>query len=151
MANYFLPFSSFPVDGPSHHIPPALAPAGEPDRYYHSFVAGWLGGYFVWGRYSSVNHQIILYLASRILVGLVKRGWEQIHGTPHHHPSSALQHPKLYPFMAATVWGIVMALFEESPHVLHRSLRTSMDEIYRYQLSNLSARSEERSEDKRES
>jgi hypothetical protein len=38
---------------------------------------------------------------------------------------------KLYPFSAALVWGTVMALFEESPHVLHPSLKMSMDEIYR--------------------
>jgi hypothetical protein len=28
-----------------------------------------------------------------------------------------------------------MVLFEESPHVLHKSLKQSMDEIYRYQFS----------------
>mmetsp|Transcript_26215 Transcript_26215/g.26644 ORF Transcript_26215/g.26644 Transcript_26215/m.26644 type:complete len:248 (-) Transcript_26215:440-1183(-) len=104
---------------------------GQPERPYHSLLAGATGGYFVWGRYSSVNHQIILYLTSRILVGLAKRGWELIFQKPSHSPSSIFQHTKTYPMMAATVWGIVMLLFEESPHVLHRSLKASMDEIYR--------------------
>jgi len=104
---------------------------GQPERPYHSLLAGAIGGYFVWGRYSSVNHQIILYLTSRILVGLAKRGWELIFQKPSHSPSSIFQHTKTYPMMAATVWGIVMMLFEESPHVLHRSLKASMDEIYR--------------------
>eukprot|EP00934_Nitzschia_sp_Nitz4_P000068 Nitzschia sp. Nitz4//scaffold39_size137210//119085//119947//NITZ4_003220-RA/size137210-augustus-gene-0.187-mRNA-1//1//CDS//3329550446//68//frame0 len=130
------------VDGPTHHLPPSLAPPGEPDRYYHAFLSGWLGGYFVWGRYSSVNHQIVLYLASRVLVGLAKRGWERIHGKPHHDPESLLQHPRTYPLLAALVWGMTMVLFEESPHVLHRSLKASMDEIYRYQLSNVSSSSD---------
>lgn len=41
---------------------------------------------------------------------------------------------KAYPLGAAAVWGIVMALFEACPHVLHPSLKRSMDEIYRFQL-----------------
>lgn len=132
------------VDGPSHHLPPALAPPGEPDRYYHSFMAGWIGGYCIWGRYSSVNHQVVLYLTSRVVVALTKRAWEKFHGTSHQHPSSLMQHPKLYSLAAATVWGIVMVLFEESPHVLHPSLRSSMDEIYRYRMSStLSAKSDD--------
>ena len=105
--------------------------AGHPERPYHSLLAGAAGGYFVWGKYSSVNHQIILYLTSRITIGLVKRGWERIYHKPSSSPTSIFQHPKTYPMVAATVWGIVMLLFEESPHVLHRSLKTSMDEIYR--------------------
>jgi peroxisomal membrane protein 4 len=105
--------------------------AGQPERPYHSLLAGAAGGYFVWGKYSSVNHQIILYLTSRIAIGLVKRGWEHIYQKPSSSPTSIFQHPKTYPMVAATVWGIVMLLFEESPHVLHRSLKTSMDEIYR--------------------
>lgn len=104
----------------------------------HALIAGACGGYFVFGRYSSVNHQIVLYLTSRVIVGLAKHAWEKIHGTPHHN-SPVLQHRRTYPILAATVWGLVMALFEESPHVLHNSLKQSMDEIYRSQLSSLSS------------
>ncbi|KAG7358946.1 Tim17/Tim22/Tim23/Pmp24 family protein [Nitzschia inconspicua] len=130
------------VDGPfskgTHSLPASMA--GHPERPYHSLIAGACGGYFVWGRYSSVNQQIVLYLTSRVLVGLAKRTWEHVHGKPHHEEqSSILQHPKTYPLLAAAVWGLVMVLFEESPHVLHRSLRASMDEIYRFQLSHLSS------------
>jgi peroxisomal membrane protein 4 len=117
--------------------------AGHPERPYHALIAGATGGYFVFGRYSSVNNQIVLYLSSRVLVGLAKLAWERIHGTSHQH-SSVLQHPKTYPLLAATVWGLVMALFEESPHVLHRSLKQSMDEIYRFQLPSLSTISDDR-------
>jgi peroxisomal membrane protein 4 len=131
------------VDGPfhkgTHNLPASMA--GHPERPYHSLIAGACGGYMVWGRYSSVNHQIVLYLTSRVLVGLVKRAWEHVHGKPHHDntSSSILQHPKIYPSMAAAVWGLVMVLFEESPHVLHKSLKASMDEIYRFKLSSLSS------------
>jgi peroxisomal membrane protein 4 len=129
------------VDGPfskgTHNLPSSMA--GHPERPYHSLIAGACGGYVVWGRYSSVNQQIVLYLTSRVLVSVVKRSWEQIHGIPHHHSSSILQHPKTYPLMAAIVWGLVMVMFEESPQLLHPSLKASMDEIYRYQFSSLSS------------
>ena len=127
---------SLMVDGPFSHDSKATK-AGEPERPYHSLIAGAAGGYIVWGRYSSVNYQITLYLTSRILVGLAKRGWEHVRQRPGHfgdgssNTTSILQHPRTYPLVAATVWGIVMLLWEESPHVLHRSLRKSMDEIYR--------------------
>lgn len=133
------------VDGPfsegTHTLPESMA--GHPERPYHALVAGATGGYYVWGRYSSVNYQIVLYLTSRVIVGLAKRTWEKIHGIPvhHDHHTSILKHPKTYPLLAATVWGIVMALFEESPHVLHRSLKQSMDEIYRHQPSWISTSS----------
>jgi peroxisomal membrane protein 4 len=135
-------FLTLLVDGPP---PPAGTPqlpasvAGYPETPYHALVAGAAGGYLIWGRSSSVNHQIVLYLTSRVIVGLAKRGWERVRGTPHDHPTTLLQHPKTYPVLAAIVWGLVMVLFEESPHVLHRSLRSSMDEIYRYQLSKISS------------
>lgn len=126
----------FLVDGPSHHLPASMARAGHPERGFHSFVAGWIGGYFIWGDYTSINHQLLLYLISRIQIGLIKKVWEGFHGTPHDDPSSALQHPHLYPLIAASAWGVVMSLFEDSPHVLHRSLRSSMEEIYRYRLTD---------------
>jgi len=139
---------SLVVDGPfgsvnNNSVGTTSVKAGEPERPYHSLLAGAVGGYIVWGRYSAVNYQIVLYLASRILVGLAKRGWEHVYQRPGHFDgdnknntlnpgaSSILQHPQTYSLVAATVWGIVMLLFEDSPHVLHRSLKKSMDEIYR--------------------
>lgn len=134
---------SFASVNNNNNVDTTSVKAGEPERPYHSLLAGAVGGYIVWGRYSAVNYQIVLYLASRILVGLAKRGWELIYQRPGHFDgdnknntsnsgaSSILQHPQTYPLVAATVWGIVMVLFEDSPHVLHRSLKKSMDEIYR--------------------
>ncbi|KAL7528073.1 hypothetical protein ACHAXR_002252 [Thalassiosira sp. AJA248-18] len=102
---------------------------GLPERPYHAFLAGAVGGYLVWGRYSGVNYQLILYLTSRILVGCVKLASEK--GIP---PFSwkGLAFSKTYPWAAAGIWGTVMMLFEEYPDVLHPSLRRSMDEIYRF-------------------
>jgi peroxisomal membrane protein 4 len=134
-------FLSSTVDGPfaaGRGVPTSIA--GHPERPYHALVAGSLGGYFVWGRYSRINHQIILYLTSRVLLGLSKRAWERYYNSSHTN-SKILQHPRAYSLFSAGIWGIVMILFEESPHVLHRSLKQSMDEIYRYQLSSSSSNS----------
>ena len=66
-----------------------------------------------------------------MLVGLIKHA-------VHHHPqeesssNSLVHHPQAYPVSAAVVWGLVMALFESNPKVLHKSLKQSMEEIYRY-------------------
>jgi len=124
------------VDGPLiPGVEPALvratahsngrSPPGHPERSHHALLAGAVGGYLVWGRYSSVNYQIVLYVTSRVLASLCKR---------HLHvrlPESVRQ--RGYPLAAATVWALVMLLFEEDPDVLHPSLRSSMEEIYRIQ------------------
>jgi len=109
--------------------PSVSTPAGLPQQPYHAFLAGAVGGYIVWGRYSSVNYQLILYLASRILVGCIKLAREK--GI---RPFSwkKLEFANSYPYGAAVIWGTVMMLFEEYPEVLHPSLRRSMDEIYRF-------------------
>jgi peroxisomal membrane protein 4 len=105
---------------------PALAPPGRPAASWHPLVAGALGGWLVWGNYSGVNYQIVLYLLSRILVGgarvAAKRGvW----------PFRALSFRQSYPWGAAAVWALVMWLFEAHPDALDGSLRRSMDFLYR--------------------
>ena len=122
------------VDGPLIPGEGALVRAtgsapGHPERSHHALVAGAVGGYLVWGRYSSVNYQIVLYLTSRVLAALCKR---------HVRLPEALQR-RGYPLVAAIVWGLVMLLFEEDPDVLHPSLRTSMEEIYRIRDGNKSS------------
>ena len=102
---------------------------GLPEHPYHAFLAGAIGGYCIWGKYSSVNYQLVLYLTSRIIVGCIKLAREK--GYP---PFSwkRLTFHNSYPYGAALIWGTVMMLFEEYPNVLHPSLRRSMDEIYRF-------------------
>jgi hypothetical protein len=114
------------------------APPGHPEHTYHSFVAGAVGGYFVWGRYSAVNQQIVLYLASRVLVGMWNRAMQERRRRDGTHSSNDRVEKRQpgggtsYPILAAAIWGIVMALWEESPNVLQSSLQKSMDEIYRH-------------------
>lgn len=117
----------YKVDGSYRDQPLLERDSGYPERYHHALIAGAVGGYFVWGRYSNVNHQVVLYLTSRVLVGLGKKAANHLNIS--HHTSNS------YPFFAAVIWGMVMALFEDSPEVLHSSLKKSMDEIYRYKLT----------------
>lgn len=109
-----------------------LSLPGHPERPHHALVAGMVGGYMVWGRYSSVNYQIVLYLTSRVLVALWKQHDYRI-------LPNALRE-RTYAIAAAVVWGVVMLLFEESPDVLHPSLKSSMDEIYRFRQSSMPTR-----------
>ena len=66
--------------------------------------------------------QINLYLLSRIIYGLVKLGSEK----------GYIPQPKgpTFPWFAATVWGIVLWMFEyHKPH-LQPSLQSSMTYLY---------------------
>jgi hypothetical protein len=45
-------------------------------------------------------------------------------------------HPRAFSCISALMWGLAMMLYEESPHVLNPSLKSSMDEIYRYNLQS---------------
>jgi len=89
---------------------------------WHSFVAAFIGGYFVFGDNNPINNQIVLYLFSRILVGLVKAGVK--------HGYIARPKIKVFPWFAALVWGTVLWLFEYERDTLQDSLRSSMTYLY---------------------
>ncbi|CAK4687307.1 hypothetical protein LEN26_000157 [Aphanomyces euteiches] len=97
----------------------------NPVRPLHAAIAGAAGGYIVWSKYSGVNYQIVLYLFSRVLIGLVKLASEK--GLPIMKDYSFKQ---VYPVLACATWGVVMWLFEFHGHVLHPSLSKSMDFLY---------------------
>lgn len=99
--------------------------AGKPARPWHAAVAGGIGGYLVWGRYSSVNFQVVMYLMSRVAIAAVRVAAAR--GVP---PFRSHTFPRVYPLLAAGVWASVMWLFENEPHSLHPSLRKSMDFLY---------------------
>lgn len=106
---------------------------GYPDRIHHAIVAGGIGGFIVWGKYSSINYQILLYLSSRVAVALVQLAREK---GIHPFRLKRMIFKNVYPIYAAIIWGIVMALYEGSPNHLHPSLKKSMDEIYRWIVKN---------------
>jgi len=105
-----------------------VQPPGFPEKSLHAAIAGASGGYIVWGRYSSVNYQILLYLSSRVLIGIMSLAREK------QIPPfcwDRCNFEDIYPLKAAVTWGVVMYLFEKYPYVLHSSLKRSMDEVYR--------------------
>ncbi|KAL5006985.1 hypothetical protein ScPMuIL_015791 [Solemya velum] len=91
-------------------------------KQHHAFLAAFVTGYFVFGKYNKVNEQINLYLLSRILYGLakfaVKKGY--------------IPQPKqdTFPWFAAVVWGVVLWLFEYEGDTLQPSLKSFMTYLY---------------------
>ncbi|KAI8818534.1 Tim17/Tim22/Tim23/Pmp24 family-domain-containing protein [Fimicolochytrium jonesii] len=86
-----------------------------------AFVAGVVGGYVVFGKNNNVNNQIVLYLFSRIMIGLAKLAVKK----------QVLPEPKhTFPVFAALVWGIVMWLFRHNRDTLQGSLQASMHYLY---------------------
>ncbi|CAD6192822.1 unnamed protein product [Caenorhabditis auriculariae] len=91
-------------------------------REWHSFAAAFLMGYMVFGENNAVNMQINLYLLSRVVVGLVKLAADQ----------QVIPQPDfpVFPWFAATVWGLVLWMFEYHTGVLQGSLQKSMTYLY---------------------
>lgn len=86
-----------------------------------SFVAGGISGAVVWGRSRTpINYQVVLYLLSRIVTGLVHH---QVH-------EGRLPDREAFRPMAALVWAVVMYLFTVDPKSLQGSLRSSMEFLY---------------------
>ncbi|KAJ1964425.1 hypothetical protein GGI12_001442 [Dipsacomyces acuminosporus] len=98
----------------------SLSPSGK-NTDLHTFIAGFVGGYFVFGEKTSVNQQIVLYLFSRIAMGLVNTAMKA---------GSIEAPPKSFAFFAAICWGIVMVLFRRDKTVLQDSLKNSMTYLY---------------------
>uniref|UniRef100_A0A914WG01 Peroxisomal membrane protein 4 n=1 Tax=Plectus sambesii TaxID=2011161 RepID=A0A914WG01_9BILA len=91
-------------------------------KEWHSFVAAFIMGYFVFGKNNGVNMQINLYLLSRIMVGLARLAVQK----------GVLPEPQgaVFPWFAAVVWGVVLWLFEHHQSVLQGSLQASMTYLY---------------------
>ena len=100
-------------------------PMGQPVTQLDSLLAAGLVGHFVWGRYSSVNFQIVLYLLSRIVIALprvaAKLDWPYF---------KEYDFDTVYPYLASGVWGVVLWLYEFHPECIQPSLFGSMKFLY---------------------
>jgi len=105
---------------------------------YDSFVAGLLGGYFVFGqrtrtgRISSVNQQIVVYIFARVVLALAHLAVKPGHGLPgvsEPHRSAVISH-YAWPLFASLSWASVMHLFKWHSPELQSGLRSSMTYIY---------------------
>lgn len=86
-----------------------------------AFVAGVVGGYLIFGEDNNINQQIVLYLFSRIMMGMAKLSVKK---------GIIPQPPHAFPIFAAVVWGIVMWLFRKERDTLQGSLQASMQYLY---------------------
>ena len=100
-----------------------------------AFIAGLIGGYWVFGKNNNINNQIVLYLFSRIMVGVakmaVKRNWLANAGPLALTWEQAnSEDSMIFPAFAALVWAIVMWLFRHERDTLQSSLQASMHYLY---------------------
>eukprot|EP00484_Ammonia_sp_Unknown_P025201 CAMPEP_0197051562 /NCGR_PEP_ID=MMETSP1384-20130603/26199_1 /TAXON_ID=29189 /ORGANISM="Ammonia sp." /LENGTH=252 /DNA_ID=CAMNT_0042484147 /DNA_START=35 /DNA_END=793 /DNA_ORIENTATION=+ len=90
-------------------------------------LAGGIGGGIIWGQRTAVNHQINLYVFSRIFMGLIRSGVERGY-------FDGKLWKQWYLLFAAVTWAIVMYLFEFEEHNLSRSLAASMRYLYHNEM-----------------
>jgi peroxisomal membrane protein 4 len=91
---------------------------------WHFFVAGAVGGWFVWGsKFDTINSTVALYMFSRAIFGLFA----------HLHRNHGLTNPfgdKIFAAFCALSWGIGMGMFELNASALNISLVRSQQYIY---------------------
>ena len=123
---------------------------GGKESNSHTFLAGLFGGYWVFGHgrgaSSSVNQQICLYVAARVVMALAKLavqppGDNSLVGSSYgghggkgilslsEDQIAAIQRYS-WPVFASTSWALVMWLFRWYPETLQPSLRSSMNYMY---------------------
>ncbi|KAH7034846.1 peroxisomal membrane protein 4 [Microdochium trichocladiopsis] len=116
-----------------------FGPTPGKEGTYDTFIAGLLGGYFVFGgrsprtgKISSVNQQIVIYVFARVVLALARLAVKPGHGLPvvSEPARSAVINKYAWPVFAATSWAFVMHLFRHHAEELQPSLRSSMNYIY---------------------
>lgn len=110
------------------------------ERSADTFIAGLLGGYIVFGRgrgaRSSVNQQIVIYVAARVALALAKLLTGSVRPTMTTmksgggHIAMHRLRDVAWPVFASLSWGGVMWIFRWEEESLQGSLRSSMKYIY---------------------
>jgi len=130
---------------------------GGKEESVHTFLAGLLGGYWVFGHgraaHSSVNQQIVIYVFARVMLAMAKLAVQPpgdnilIGGSYGGHGGKGLLglsekqlelvRKKSWPVFASLSWAFVMWLFRWYPETLQPSLRSSMTYMYVLHVSCL--------------
>ena len=97
---------------------------------HDTFLAGLLGGYYVFGRHShsSVNQQIVIYVFARVVLAFAKLSVQKGGPVPGHLRERVTGNA--WPVFAALSWGAVMWLFRWHPEAIQPSLRSSMNYMF---------------------
>lgn len=130
---------------------------GTTQPWHHALVGG-LAGFLIWGQNNAVNWQVNMYMMSRALSGIVLLLLERRKALADRGvaPLSSTEKALFYAgneqqlktsstlfnsivktdnlaarLTAASIWGVALYVFFHHAHVLHGSLRASMDFIYK--------------------
>lgn len=100
----------------------------------HTFLAGLLSGYIVFGDRNAINEQIVLYVCSRVVASFIPRARSPAPDLS--RPVNPVQKPippdaRLFSAFAALSWGAVMWLFANRGQTLQPGLHSSMRYLYR--------------------
>ncbi|KAH8914208.1 peroxisomal membrane protein 4 [Atractiella rhizophila] len=112
------------------------------ERKADSFWAGLLGGWIVFGDRNAINEQIVLYVASRVIVSFFPRDHPTTFSAPQPRPTNplAVQPPppryvplnkRTFEIYAALAWGLVMWLFEHRRESVQGGMASSMQYLYK--------------------
>ncbi|KAL8693125.1 MAG: hypothetical protein Q9218_001977 [Villophora microphyllina] len=95
----------------------------------HTFLAGLLGGYMVFGRgiQSSVNQQIVIYVFARVVLALARMSVQKGGAIPRESRERVTNNA--WPVFAALSWASVMWLYRWHPGTIQPSLKSSMKYI----------------------
>ncbi|KAL8790834.1 MAG: hypothetical protein Q9213_000458 [Squamulea squamosa] len=96
----------------------------------HTFLAGLVGGYMVFGRgvQSSVNQQIVIYVFARVVLALARLSVQKGGAIPREFRERVTNNA--WPIFAALSWASVMWLYRWHPETIQPSLKSSMKYIY---------------------
>ncbi|KAL1411578.1 hypothetical protein Q8F55_002542 [Vanrija albida] len=120
---------------------------GGKERDLDTFIAGGLGGWWVFGERTPINEQIVLYIMSRALITLVPRLYNTSPNPPKYpfsplpHPLPGLTTPEANPrpippanqpfaLIAALSWAGVMYMFRHRGERLQPGIVNSMRYLY---------------------
>lgn len=106
------------------------------EHHYDSFLAGAAGGYLAFGpnMHTSVNQQIVIYIAARVVLAcaklIVAPSGEGIGngglGIVTNPETRAMLQRNAWPVVASLSWASVMYIFRWHPEAVQPSLRSSM-------------------------
>lgn len=121
---------------------------GGKERSWDTFVAGLVGGWFVFGNRNAVNEQIVLYVVSRVVSSMLPRAaasrsslaaTSSIPSPPtesrltppgYPYPKSRPPNSAVFKVYAAIAWGAVMWLFRNKRERLNGGMVNSMQYLY---------------------
>jgi peroxisomal membrane protein 4 len=97
-----------------------------------AFWGGLIGGYLVFGTkkgaMSTINQQIVLYVFSRVVMGLGKMALKNLNNLPPSKQTAVSNYS--WTLLSSLSWALVMYMFRKDAGVLQKSMLHSMNYLY---------------------